>query len=247
MRARRLLLYGFFVVAVSGYVYRDDVALLAATDDCDQICGPTAECDQTCYNELFVTTCGEYDGGWTNDWCDGNTCEDICGPYTGGNFVCWWDGELSTCEDFGDAAECGDEICAWVDGGETCLNCEDDCGCPPDPTPTCGQNGCEVGESWRTCPQDCDEPETDDCGDEVCGPTEDAESCEEDCNISQDLCGGQFECPEGWECIRDRCVADEEVLVCCDQSCGGPLNCDWDEYCGQKSQFPTAVCLPRWP
>jgi cyclic dehypoxanthinyl futalosine synthase len=20
-----------------------------------------------------------------------------------------------------------------------------------------------------------------------------------------------------------------------------------DEYCGQKSQFPTAVCLPRWP
>jgi hypothetical protein len=261
MRLKRLLLFVLFLTAVAGYVSREEAVVLAlragavlsmTTDDCDQICGPTAECDLTCYNELLVTTCGEYDGGHENDWCDGDTCEDQCSPWVAGNWACWMGGELVTCQDFGDYAECDDGYCAWVDGGETCSNCETDCGpCPP--SRTCGQNGCEAGETWRTCPQDCDEP-IEDCGDGKCARDEDGDSCPQDCTFSGDLGTPPLTCPEGYVRRNEFCVWNDPAYVCCETTCGGGSMCTVDEVCkpidtngdGQVNQSDTKVCVPRW-
>jgi len=53
------------------------------------------------------------------------------------------------------------------------------------PEPRCGNGICEpeYGETWETCPEDCDEPEEDHCGDGICEPEkgENCMTCPEDC------------------------------------------------------------------
>jgi hypothetical protein len=254
MRGKQLLLYAVFLTAVAGYLYRDEAVLLAMTDDCDATCGPTAACDEACYKDLLLTTCGQYDGGHENDWCDGDTCEDICSALVSSNWACWMDGDPVTCFDYGEYAECGDGFCASVDGGETHANCEEDCG-PAPPSPTCGQDGCEPGETWRSCPQDCDEPD-DDCGDGNCARNEDGESCPQDCTFSGDLGLSPHTCPTGFVPKGEYCVwASDPLYVCCEspmapvggQNCGGPQMCTATEVCGYLPNVPVLVCQPRWP
>jgi len=233
------------------------------SDWCYEVCDQNASCLEPCrvpQPELpaLEITCGMYDGGPANDWCDGNGCADHCAQWwSGASDVCYWQNEQTTCEGYGVFPFCGDLTCAAVQG-EDCSSCEEDCGCPLDPAPVCGSYGCEVGESWRTCPQDCGLPPGDnDCGDGYCDEEEDGYSCSQDCHFSGDYCG-EFgaECPDGWDCIEDVCTWHVTHYICCgdsplgDQCDYGPEVCAADEVCkglaGFSPYYDPPVCQKRW-
>lgn len=199
------------------------------TDWCSNVCDEEVSCTQPCLIAqpewpAMEITCGEYDGGPTNDWCNGDGCVDECQWWSAGSDVCWWENQETTCGGYGLAGECGDDVCVgWQ--GETCTNCADDCGpCPEEPE--CPNDLCEFGETWRTC-IDCPEPTgPDDCGDDVCGENEDGSSCPEDCTFSGDWCGGFQECPDGWECLNEVCVWETApVYWCCNAGNWGGYAC----------------------
>ena len=184
---RRCLIYAGFLFIIAAAVLVEDrtVLAMAMTDDCDSICGPTASCEESCWwypegQPGQETTCGEYDGGVVNGWCQ---------------------------------STCGDDICSGIWAGEDCNSCSDDCrDCPP---VTCGNDTCEAHESWRTCPEDCEDPGEGEppegyCGDLICDSTED-ESCD-DCIIPDEFCGGfKYVCPTGWQCVGNECVYEQEI------------------------------------
>jgi hypothetical protein len=218
MRLKRLVLFTVFLGSMFAYLHRDEAVVLAtaavvmvADDDCETSCGPTVACDQGCWVELFHTTCGEYDGGHTNDWCDGDTCDEICSPFTSGEFACWLDGDLVDCETYGDFADCGDGICAFFDGGENCNNCEEDCGTNcDDELPNCGDENCDPGETFRRCAECTDDSV--ECGDGKCGGDEEV-TCPRDCTYSQDGCDEENPCPGGYDCDEfGFCVIESDPL-----------------------------------
>lgn len=226
-----------------GVLQAETVAVVLAEDWCDEICDASAECDEPCWNDLLLTTCGEYENGSAGGWCDGDTCEDLCGPGAAPSQVCWSEGESTDCSVYGDYAQCDDGYCATF-AGESCSTCEEDCGCPPEPT--CGANGCELGETFRTCSQDCSEPTGGSCDDGTCDAGEDGDNCPEDCTFSGDLGQPPSSCPQGWEPLGDTCVWNDPILVCCDEdSCGGEAMCTASEICAPFGS--TFVCRPRWP
>jgi hypothetical protein len=118
----------------------------ATLDECDQICGPSADCSEACLHvppdpyPAFETTCGEYDGGAESGWCY-------------------------------DPQACGDGVCDNINDNEDAGNCSEDCGDPLSAAPTCGLYDCELGESCWTCPQGCG-----DCDDEGNPDPDDGES-----------------------------------------------------------------------
>lgn len=144
----------------------------ARTDWCYNVCGSEQGCAEECENDGGgTTTCGEYQGGGGNGWCDGDTCDENCGPFSPGSLSCYYQGNLTSCMSYGDYATCGDGVCSMVGGGETRSNCSTDCGEVPDIE--CGDEYCdeEQGESWRNCADDCDEPQGPFfCGDGVAIP-----------------------------------------------------------------------------
>ena len=195
------------------------------------------------------TTCGLFDGGPANDWCNGDGCANECAYWSSPSDVCWWEDEEADCETYGNYGECDDGICV-LGLGETCSTCEDDCG-PCFVGPACPNSVCEQGETWWSCPQDCWVPDPDVCGDEICGPTEEASDCPEDCTFSNDWCGDFEDCPEGWECINDWCVWQSNPLFkCCGGEPEGCANgdevCNANEYCTRDSSVGNiAICKPR--
>jgi hypothetical protein len=175
MSGVRKLLVALAIVGLVIYGGHRDTILEAApvvTDWCANVCDDEVSCTEPC---LFAPpelpaieiTCGEYDGGPSNDWCDGDGCADECSWWSEPSDVCWWQDQETDCETYGEFGECDDGICVgWQ--GETCTTCEEDCGVCPVP-PVCGDDECDYGETWRSCPQDCDEPTgPEDCGDGVC-------------------------------------------------------------------------------
>lgn len=61
--------------------------------------------------------------------------------------------------------------------GETCRSCLDDCGpCPP---AVCGDGKCEDAEDCATCSDDCGKCPV--CGDGICQTNENYQTCPEDC------------------------------------------------------------------
>jgi len=255
-----LVLVGFLI-----YAGRNQQPIDAAPrllDWCDVTCGEEASCGTHCLwavgqDPVHEYTCGTYDGGPANDHCDGDGCATECSWWSAGGDVCWWNGEESTCEDYGLFGICTDGYCNPA-MGENCSTCEEDCGCPPSPPPVCGNNNCEVGETFRTCPLDCYEPEEDVCGDEICGSTEDGANCPEDCNFSGDYCGNfGAECPEGWDCVNDVCTWHVTHYVCCGpnkaktlECAHTPLICTATEKCAllpdADPDNDVPVCQKRW-
>ena len=45
----------------------------------------------------------------------------------------------------------------------------------------CGDGSCGPGESFESCPEDCDEPASEGCGDGICKDGETFEDCPADC------------------------------------------------------------------
>ena len=226
-----------------------------ATEWCANICDEAVSCSEPCLvvvgqEPAMEVTCGQFDGGPTNDWCDGDGCAAECSWWSLGSDVCWWEDEESTCEDYGEFGECGDDVCvAWQ--GEDCDICPEDCGgtCP---TISCGNSECELGESWRNCPQDCDPPPDDDCGNGTCGPEEDGDNCPVDCASSGEYCGPSpyMVCDTGWVCMNDQCVWNDPNKFQC---CGGaacatpPTGCPFGYQCVADAQFfDEPVCLKIW-
>ena len=108
-------------------------------DLCENVCGEEVACSQECdsyipQGPLFPTTCGEYNGGYDNDQCDGYPffdCTYVCDGLSSPSTECLYDGELESCESWF-SLSCGDDIC---EGGEEedCSSCSADCGaCPED-------------------------------------------------------------------------------------------------------------------
>jgi hypothetical protein len=244
------LVIAVFIVYV-GHQREIVEAAPVVTDWCSSVCDEEVSCTEPCLvapPELpaYEITCGEYDGGPANDWCNGDGCADECSWWSIGTDVCWWQDEETDCEGYGEFGYCEDGICI-PEQGENCTTCEEDCGCPIDPV--CGANGCEVGETYRTCPLDCEEPPEDTCGNDICEDDEDGDSCPDDCTFSGDWCGGFPECPDGWECLNDVCVWDTDPIFKC---CGGihdgcantPSVCDANEACRYDDDVSKYICKP---
>ena len=69
--------------------------------------------------------------------------------------------------------------------GETCRTCFNDCGeCPP---AVCGDGKCEGAETCASCPSDCGKCAI--CGDGICQSTETHETCSQDCPNELPGCG----------------------------------------------------------
>jgi hypothetical protein len=142
----------------------------------DQSCGgsgPGISCND---NEMYQTRSCTPNGCRTERKC--NYCD-------------------ADCRTANEVGMCGDGIDNDCDGD---TNCDDD-DCSGDPActgggPTCGSNGCEVGEDPINCPADCS------CGDGVCSG-------------SVENCGGSNECPQ------DCCTPiNPENDICLESACG---------------------------
>lgn len=174
----------------------------ARYDWCYNACGPEASCESECENNGGgTTTCGEYQTGYPN-YCDADNCDIQCTSNSNPGADCIWEGQPTDCYTYGVYGVCGDNVCSGITLGETCTNCEDDCGVCPPPI-VCGDDLCESGETYRTCPDDCDDPGLPGyCGDGICseGDGEDEDTCYDDCAMPNERCEDDFDCPAGYTC-----------------------------------------------
>ncbi len=204
---------------------------LALDPTCDSCAASVCDIDPFC--------CNDADGSW-DDACVqqskqscGQECPGACAhaPCTMGDAL---DPNCSDCV----AAVCAGDpwCCDAVDGTWDSL-CVSQAGylCGGTCAPTCGDGGCDYGESQLSCPQDCG---ADYCGDGQCDLEEDAMSCPADCG---GFCGDMI-CapPETLEtCFLDcsgfcgdgECGSMEDATACpldCGGTCGN-MACDADE------------------
>lgn len=108
---------------------------------CDAVCSLSVSCQQACVFfpcpecEALETTCGQYQGGFANDFCDGSpdySCSYLCDSGTSPNTECTFEAQQMTCGEYGVSATCGDGICRV--GSENCSECPEDCGSCPNVT-----------------------------------------------------------------------------------------------------------------
>jgi hypothetical protein len=212
MDKRRALSAVFLVLLLAWYGEASgDVSARTSYDWCSVSCGAEESCSTECENDGGgTTTCGEYDDGPVNDWCDGDTCDNVCGPWAATYDECYYEDELVDCYEYGVYAVCGDDACANISGEEDCTNCEQDCDVCPEIE--CDDNFCDDvnGETYRNCPEDCDEPPPPSyCGDNDCKTGEGPE-CPE-CRTPKEFCGWDYNCPMGFDCVGNSCVHTEFV------------------------------------
>ena len=137
-RRRRLLVavlaVSLFVVFNDGTLVTPVAASAVVLPDCENECGPGADCASGCKIQigefLDEITCGDYNGGAANNQC--NTCNAECTIWSNPNQECWMGGSQSDCETDGpEYAVCGDDLCQNGSAGEGCDSCALDCGdCP---------------------------------------------------------------------------------------------------------------------
>ena len=134
--------------------------------DCDDGSPCTADsCDPElgCVHTVVLNTCDDGQGCTVGDTCEYGLCQP--GDW---NSLC-------------NVPTCGNRVC---DEGESCVNCEQDCG------HCCGDGICteEQGENCLSCGTDCGS--CSDCGDEICASEfgEDCDTCPTDCGACDDVC-----------------------------------------------------------
>jgi len=151
---------------------------------------PGTDCCDTAWYE-YGLTCNELESIYNWD-CEGCICPGDGNPVCGDGF-CSGDETYETCPDDclppgscaeGDVADCADDDCcpeSWIGDGYadcsdqaygcdlTCYDCdggdcpENDPGCTGE-EPYCGDEYCDIDESYENCPEDCGEL----CPDAVC-------------------------------------------------------------------------------
>ena len=243
------------LVVVAMYVRDSDQVLSAASvrhPDCGSYCGESRECDVQCWQPVGesqqLITCGEYDGGWLNDMCNGNSCVLGCGPTVPCDDACYYEGSPTTCGEYTEyegCASCGDYVCATL-AGESRTTCPADCGDPALYEPVCGEYGCEAGESFRNCPEDCEDPGAIE-DDHICNGYEDPFS--DDCLCPYEMCNSTtWPCPPYYQCVNGSCIYDDgiEVLQTCDfedPDCGPGFSCQqMYDVMGYPAYQPVYVC-----
>lgn len=187
-------------------------AIFAASDDCVDVCDEEASCDEECIyypgGPGQWTTCGEYDGGASNGWCDGDTCPEICWEEAHCDWPCYEGGEPTECGLYDGGASngwceltCGDGICSWSSPHE-----EDDVNCPED----CGFCGDDFCAWFFEKPWTC----SDDCGGASPG---------NECDPEEQDCGGGDVCSSGGYCIDQ-----PQCSNCCTDTsqCSGGARCE---------------------
>ena len=219
--------YLLFLTIVCGYF--GGAGYAAPMQDCASVCGSSELCETGCFDSQsppMETTCGEYDGGASNGWCDGDTCVSLCDSNAYCNWECYWGGNPSSCGEYGECTLiCGDGVCSLgID--ENPDSCDDDCG-------SCGDGQCSAywGENdvtdSRYCAVDCGPTVPyDPC--EVCDPT-DQEGCSsnEVCNAAQCCKGISTICASSGVCTNNSQCCSNEVCIK-----PGPY---WTTgYCGSK-------------
>ena len=248
-RQRRLLVavlaVGLFVV-FNGTLGTSVAASAGMLPDCENACGPSADCKAGCKlwvgESLEEISCGEYNGGADNDQC--NTCDYECTVWSNPSQECWIGGSTSDCETDGpEYAVCGDGLCQNWSGGEGCDSCATDCGECPDLE--CGDFVCDPGETYVTCPEDCFDPgDEGSCGDGICSEEDDEDytNCEKDCETPNERCDDDFDCGTGYYCIPGgepyggQCVLFEQVDTF--QSCELNTDCPLGELCREVTWDP---------
>lgn len=141
------LRFVLLVAAVFAYYgHGRDSSLFAAREawcDDDAVCNSSVECGTECVNRDVNPqeniTCGDFYGGWVDDYCEGHctdprTCDDYethencpwdCGEP--GDGYCQYAYESYTTGD-GDCGTCGDHICQRPAEATGANYCEADCG-----------------------------------------------------------------------------------------------------------------------
>lgn len=201
-----------------------------------------ATCKYNCKSAPVTQVCGDgnCDGFETSSNCpadcgeepepvDDNNCGDgICG--SGENPEnCNQDCRYARCYSVGGTVypvvtvDSGGELVSDLSTRTPCASGECSNGvCVPLEQSSCGDGVCE-GETIRTCPQDCDNPQTAECGNGFCEAGETEQSCEPDCaNECQAGTASELYC-EGRNLVQDyqsgSCVQYTDVVITCENAC----------------------------
>lgn len=182
--------------------------------------GCPTDCAKKAVCGNFVCEVGESTSSCPGDCKSG--CEPMCtGKQCGSNGcggVCGNCGQGKACTDEGQCVTVG-AICgnAKCEAGESYSTCPSDCEAP---TPVCGNGKCEAGESTATCKADC--PGSGPvCGNGNCESGESTANCKVDCPTSGPVCGNS-KCETGED--SGNCPADcgLPTPVCGDGTCEPP-------------------------
>lgn len=108
-------------------------------------------------------------------------------------------------------------ICSLLGCAALLAGCDDDSG-SPQKTPSCGDGTCNNGETFQTCPADCEEESDTWCGDGFCDDDETEDNCAKDCKkLKRAVCGNNT-CEPGENLVN--CSQDCEP-ICGDGRCEG--------------------------
>ncbi len=199
------------------------------------LCQPQCAGKQ-CGNDLCGGSCGTCPNGSVCNYlgkcvcmpkCDGKQCgADGCGGTCGTCPAGQACNPLGICES-PVPPSCGNGWCQ-PDKGETCSNCQKDCGpCNPE----CGDGYCSGWEDCYNCPWDCGEcPSM--CGDGWCDYDmgESCEWCPDDCGPCESFCGDgycDYDMGESCDWCKEDCGPCEGYCgdYYCDYNAGE--SCDW--------------------
>ena len=202
-----------------------------AIQACESVCGSSALCETECWyapdpeSEMIPTTCGEYDGGASNGWCDGDTCVALCDSNAFCQWGCYYEGQPSSCGEYGLCTLiCGDALCSPAIG-ENPGTCPDDCG-------ECGDGQCSAfwGENdpadGRYCHADC-APLTGWTACAECDPTDQDCASNEVCNAAQCCHPVSAICAQFGYCTSNSQCCGNEVCIRPEESWG-------IGYCGSR-------------
>jgi hypothetical protein len=118
---------------------------------------------------------------------------------------------------------CGDKFCGE---GETCADCDYDCGpCEVN----CGDGQCVPGETCASCPGDCGKC-SNTCGNGSCEPVESCAICAADCGSCELNCG-------------DGACGNGETCDSCPDDCGKCFEGNCDPYTSVQCK-PGDQCFP---